>query len=124
MHVRSRRSPERLSVWSRRKFGALDQRTAEAKAERKLVEELSAQVGRPTPAQMIVIRQTARTSIMATLLTRRIIESGDLGDLQARQVLALINTTRLGLVALGLKRKGEAPPDLVQYIGKGSGRAA
>jgi hypothetical protein len=45
MPQRSARSPQRLTLYSRRSFGELDGRTAEANEEQRLIAELTAHVG-------------------------------------------------------------------------------
>jgi hypothetical protein len=119
MPQRSRKSPQRLSVWSKRHFGQLDQRTAEAIEERRIVRELTEHVGRPTAPQRILIRRAARALVIVTLLERRTIENpNDFGDLALRQLCALTNSARLALQALGFARPEQQAPALVDYIGK------
>jgi hypothetical protein len=52
---------------------------------------------------------------MVSIIERRVLEQQEFGDLQARQLLALTNSVRLNLVALGLERS-EAPMSLKRYI--------
>jgi hypothetical protein len=120
---RSRRSPERISVWSRRKLGELDKRTAESLEERRIIADLQRHVRAPTAPQRYLIKHTARTMVMLTLLDHRVIESGDFGDLAMRQLVALSNSVRLGLQALGLERAAPEVPSLTAYL-DGRGKAA
>src|SRR5688572_6113046 len=104
MRSGSRQAKRKLDLWSRRDYCALDGRLVEAKAEKKLVGELTRHVGQPSVPQQLLIRRAARLLIMLAILERRCIESGDLGDLQSRQICALHNALRLSLAALGLTK--------------------
>jgi hypothetical protein len=109
-----------LSLWSTRKYDAIDGRLLEAREEKRLVKALSEHVGQPTFPQTLLIKRTARSLVMVSILERRVLERQEFGDLQARQLLALSNSIRLNLVALGLK-KAETQATLKSYLG---GKAA
>jgi hypothetical protein len=105
-----------LSLWSKRDFDAIDGRLLEAREEKRLIKALTEHVGgRPSVTQEILIKRTARSVIMLEVLERRVLETKDFGDLQARQMIALTNSARLNLMALGLKA-AEAPKTLASYI--------
>ena len=111
-----RQVKRRQSVWCKRGFAELDGRLLEAREEKRLIRALGEHVGgRPSVPQQLLIRRTARSLIMLGILERRVLEEHDLGDLQARQMIALSNSVRLNLVALGLER-AEAPATLRSYI--------
>jgi hypothetical protein len=110
-----------LSLWSKRDYDAIDGRLIEAREEKRIIRELSDHCGgRPSAPQAMLIKRTARSVIILSILEKRVLENHDLGDLEARQMIALTNSVRLNLVALGLKA-AEAPKTLQAYIG---GRAA
>jgi hypothetical protein len=110
-----------LSPWSKRRFSDIDGRLVEAREERQIITELTAHVGgRPTAPQRLLIQRLARGIVIVAMIERKIIESQDLGDLQARQLNALWNSIRLGLDKLGLE-PAEAPTSLAAYVG---GKAA
>ena len=93
-----------LSLWSRREYDSIDGRLLEAREEKKIIRALSEHVGGcPSVAERLLIKRVARSLIMVSLLEKRVLERHDFGDLEARQLLALSNSCRLGLVALGLK---------------------
>jgi hypothetical protein len=104
-----------LSLWSKRDFDAIDGRLLEAKEEKRLIAALTEHVGGRPSAAEILIKRTARFVIMLEVLERRVLETKDFGDLQSRQMIALANTARMNLVALGLKPT-EAPKTLQSYI--------
>jgi hypothetical protein len=105
-----------LSLWSKRNFDAIDGRLLEAKEEKRLIKALTEHVGgSPSVTQEILIKRTARFVIMLEVLERRVLETKDFGDLQARQMIALSNSARLNLQALGLKA-AETPKTLQSYI--------
>jgi hypothetical protein len=105
-----------LSLWSTRNLDQIDGRLLEAREERRLIKALTEHVGgRPSATQEILIKRTARFVLMLEVLERRVLETKDFGDLQARQMIALSNSARMNLVALGLK-PAEAPKTLQAYI--------
>jgi hypothetical protein len=105
-------------VYSRRRWGELDQRTAEALEERRIIEALTAHVGNnPTAPQQIMIRRAARVLIMVTLLERRVIENpGDFGDLALRQLCALSNSARLAMQAIGFDQPERTAPEIADFL--------
>jgi hypothetical protein len=105
-----------LNVYSRREFDAIDGRLLEAREERRIVRALNDHVGQPSVPEQMLIRRTARVLIMLGVLERRILEGHDLGDLQARQTIALGNSIRLNLVAFGLKRSEREAFDPISYL--------
>jgi hypothetical protein len=108
-------------MWSKRKYDQIDGRLLEAQEEQQLIAELTQHIGPGiTVPQKLLIKRVARASIIVSILERRVIESGDLGDLQARQLNALWNSVTRGLAALGL-HKSDVPTSLKAYVG---GRAA
>ena len=110
-----------LPQGSVRKYDQIDGRLLEAREEKQIIADLTAHVGgRPTAPQKLLIKRIARASIIVSIIERKVIETGELGDLQARQMNALWNSVRLGLDKLGLT-KAEAPTTLQAYVG---GRAA
>jgi hypothetical protein len=121
----ARFAKRRLSVWSKRKVTEIDRRTLEGRREQQVLDELTAHVGRPSVVQRIIIARCARLTVIVELMERRIVEDGEIGDLNGRQLLAWTNTLARLLTRLGMDRSEQAP-DLVRYIGgaKGSGRAA
>jgi hypothetical protein len=104
-----------LSLWSRRGYAEIDGRLLEAREEKRLIQALTEHVGQPSFPQQLLIRRTARALVMVSIIERRVLEQQEFGDLQARQLLALTNSVRLNLVALGLERS-EAPMSLKRYI--------
>jgi hypothetical protein len=113
-----------LSIWTKRPFDAIDGRLLEAREERRIIRALTAHVGgQPSVAQVILIQRTARLVIILSMLEKQVLEKMDLGDLHARQLLALSNSVRLNLQALGLKAS-EAAPTLKAYLVEGKSEAA
>jgi hypothetical protein len=107
-----------LPLWSKRNYDAIDGRLVEAKVERQIIGELTNHVGGfPTAPQRLLIKRTARLVVMLGIIERRIIESCDLKDLEARQLCALSNSLRLNLQALGLAKPEVQAPNLVEYLG-------
>ena len=111
-----RQAKRRLSLWSARNYGELDQRLAEAREERRIIEDLTRHVGRPSIPQAILIKRSARLLVMITQLERRLIETNELGDLGGRQVCALHNSLRLSLQAIGMERPEVQAPRLTELL--------
>jgi hypothetical protein len=89
-------------MWSARDFDAIDGRLLEAREEKRIIRELSDHCGgRPSAPQAMLIKRTARSLIILSILEKRVLEKHDLGDLEARQMIALTNSVRLNLVAAG-----------------------
>jgi hypothetical protein len=108
-----------LKPFSRMRFDELDQRILEAKEERSIIAGLTDHVGgQPTFPQMLLIKRIARSVIMLATIEKRVLDTLDLGDLEARQMIALANSIRLSLRDLGLKRPQLQAPQLSDYIGK------
>jgi hypothetical protein len=124
MRSKSRQARRKLDLWSRREYAALDGRLIEAKEERKIINELSKHVGAPTTPEKILIQRIARSLVIVSILERRVIENGSLGDLQARQILALVNSIRLGLQAIGLHKPEQQLPSVAHFLAANKGRAA
>ena len=65
---------------------------------------------------MLLIKRTARAVIMLATLEKRVLDSLDLGDLEARQMIALANSVRMNLSVLGIKRPKQQTPHLANYL--------
>src|SRR5687768_15539098 len=107
----------KLSIWSKRPIGAIDGRTLEARREKAIVAELVTHVGgAPTPVQKLLIARAARLAVTTELIERRILESGEVGDLNGRQVLAWTNSLRQVLALLGVERPQQLPKKLADVL--------
>jgi hypothetical protein len=114
-----RQARRRLSLWAKRNLTEIDGRLMEAREEKKLMRALVDHVGgEPSAPQLILIQRTTRLLLMLGILERRVLETHDLGDLQARQMIALANSVRQNLVALGLKPT-DPPRTLRAYLVEG-----
>jgi hypothetical protein len=105
-----------LSASSRRKYNEIDGRLLEAREEKRLIQALTEHLGQPSFPQQLLIKRTARSLVMVSIIERRVLEQGEFGDLQARQLLALTNAIRLNLVALGLERSPKATATLADVL--------
>jgi hypothetical protein len=105
-----------LNLYSRRGFDAIDGRLLEAREEKRLIKALTEHVGRPSFPEQLLIKRTARSLVMLSVLERRILEKHDLGDLEARQTITLANSIRLNLMALGLKKSERQEIDPIAYL--------
>jgi hypothetical protein len=107
-----------LSALSRRKYDAIDGRLLEAREEKRIFLALTEHVGgAPSVTEELLIRRTARAAVLVSIIERRILEQQEFSDLQSRQLIALTNSVRLNLVALGLKPPKKGPASLKSYIG-------
>jgi hypothetical protein len=107
----------KLSIWSRRPLAAIDRRTLEGRREKEVEAELVAHVGgSPSAVQKILIARAARLTVTVELMERRLIESGEVGDLNGRQVLAWVNSLRQVLVALGVEKPEAQVPRLADIL--------
>jgi hypothetical protein len=112
-----------MSKLARRQPYEVDGRLLEAAEEQRLIAELTEHVGgSPTLPQRLLIQRIARTSIIVSVLERKVIEQGELGDLQSRQVNALWNTLTRCLTALGMKSQSQKSADLAEFLGRRPGR--
>jgi hypothetical protein len=121
--AKTRAKARKVGLWSKRGYARIDQRLLEAREEKRLIRMLSEHVGAPSGPQTVLIERTARSLLMVSMLERRLIERAELTDLGARQVVALSNSIRLNLQALGLAKPEQQAPALVEYLGA-KGRAA
>jgi hypothetical protein len=112
----------KLPPFGKCKVSALDGRTLEAKLERQVTSDLTAHVGgAPSVVQRILIARAARLLVMIEGMERHMLDSGQMGDLAGRQLLAYTNSLRQVLVALGVSQPEQAPTSLKSYVG---GKAA
>jgi hypothetical protein len=104
-------------MWTTRKLTVLDQRTLEARREREILNELIAHVGgKPSAPQKLLISRAARLAVTIELMERRMLESGEFGDLAGRQVIAWTNSLRMILALLGVERPEQLPARLADVI--------
>src|SRR5918996_2557014 len=107
-----------LSQFSRRKYGTLDGRLVEARSEAQIIDGLSDPERRASTARALLIKRLARANIICDMVECRVIASGDLGDLQARQLIATWNTIQRGFEKLlEVLDPAEEPTSLRAYVG-------
>ena len=107
----------RLSVWSTRKVTEIDRRTLEGKREQEVIDDLTRHVGTPTVTERILIARAARLTVTVELMERRMVEDGEVGDLNGRQLLAWIDVLWRVLVALGVEKRGRSSRGLADVPG-------
>jgi hypothetical protein len=106
--------PAKHGLWIDFKAAKIDGRTGLGKAIRLMRAELIRHVGgRPTIAQKILIDRITHKTIKAHLYEMGVLQE-DQGS--KPHYLALVNSLRLDLQALGLKGSGEKILDLNEYL--------
>jgi hypothetical protein len=103
-------------VWSTRKVTEIDRRTLEGKREQQVLDDLTRHVGTPTVTERILIARCARLTVVIELMERRIVEDGEVGDMNSRQLLAWIGVLSRLLDRLGIKSRAQQPQRLADVI--------
>ncbi|MEX2167420.1 MAG: hypothetical protein WD852_10455 [Methyloceanibacter sp.] len=94
----------------------LDGRTRESRRFRDLVISLAHELGHePSTGELGLIRQASLSIVLAEALQVKALR-GEASAAELGEIARMQNCTARCLIALGVKRKGNAAPDLDQYL--------
>jgi hypothetical protein len=107
-----------------RRLTSLDSRTKAGRILRQTCRDLTAQLGGdPSPAETLLIQSAAIKAVRLYLLSEKLLADGAIGS--DEHALAYLNSMRLDLVALGLKRRAkDVTPSLAEILASHSAEAA
>lgn len=89
----------------------VDKRTKVGRVYRATVQDLTNQIGNPTPAQILLIQSAALKSCRLYLLSERFLNEDEIANnICDNQALAWLNSLRMDLQAIGLEKK--APKEI------------
>jgi hypothetical protein len=92
---------------------SLDRRSKVGRLFRTTVADLTAHIGGdPTPAQSLLIQSAALKAARLYLLSEKLLDGGDLSEGSDHHALAWLNSMRIDLTTLGLKRQIKDGPSL------------
>jgi hypothetical protein len=97
------------------RLARVDGRSREGRLLRVVRDELTAQIGKPTPAQTALIERAAWLSLRIAQLDVRM-ANGGFTDFDSKQYLAWSNTLTRLLRTLGLKGNGARAIDLAEVL--------
>ena len=113
--TKTRFRPIKNGLWVDFKAVRIDGRTALGKTVNLMRRELFRHVGgSPSIVQKILIERIIHKSIKAHLYEVAVLVEGEQGS--KPHYLALVNSLRLDLLALGLKGSGQKVLDLTEYL--------
>jgi hypothetical protein len=119
LHLKQRRKRRRYGPYTKSHgLTTVDGRCRVARVIRELARELEAHLGRePTPAQRVLIRESAVKNAKLGLLVNKILDGTEPDlDMASRCYLAWSNSLRRDLEALGLKAPEQKVPELGQFL--------